>query len=209
MLETVYFEGWCTSKQVKRVLKVKLKFRGSKAGRPTDDLLWSSGRPTAILGVRTPGRPLNLHARYHGNTQRYFSNILTLKWPRYFYSRWCPRGVLRDPSVENHFSTGILQYNLHHICMGYKNSQFGKKNENVVPFQNGGQITNFDFASFRFWPKFENHFPKGIFQWNWAQSRRTWIHLHYWNNIWKKLFRFKMAAKTIFWYCAIMLIYAN
>ena len=25
----------------------------------------------------------------------------------------------------------------------------------------------------------------------------------------KKLFRFKMAAKTIFWYCAIMLIYAN
>ena len=27
-----------------------------------EDLLWSSGRPTAILGVRTPGRPLNLHA---------------------------------------------------------------------------------------------------------------------------------------------------
>ena len=62
VLETVYFEGWCTSKQVEKVLKVKLKFRGSKSGRPTDDLLWSSGRPTAILGVRTPGRPLNLHA---------------------------------------------------------------------------------------------------------------------------------------------------
>ena len=62
VLETVYFEGWCTSKQVEKVLKVKLKFRGSKFGRPTDDLLWSSGRPTAILGVRTPGRPLNLHA---------------------------------------------------------------------------------------------------------------------------------------------------
>ena len=30
-----------------------------------------------------------------------------------------------------------------------------KKNENVVPFQNGGQITDFCFASFRFWPKFE------------------------------------------------------
>ena len=42
--------------------QVKLKFRGSKSGRPTDDLLWSSGRPTAILGVRMPGRPLNLHA---------------------------------------------------------------------------------------------------------------------------------------------------
>ena len=52
---------------------------------------------------------------------------LTLKWPRYFYSRWCPRGVPRAPSVENHFSTGILQRNLHHICMGYKNLQFCKK----------------------------------------------------------------------------------
>ena len=47
---------------MEKVLKVKLKFRGSKSGRPTDDLLFSSGRPTAILGVRTPGRPLNLHA---------------------------------------------------------------------------------------------------------------------------------------------------
>ena len=81
---------------------------------------------------------------------------LTFKWPRYFYSRWCPRGVPRDPSVENHFPTGILQWNLHHIFMGYKNSQFCKKKiENVVPFQNGGQINDFYFASFRFWPKFE------------------------------------------------------
>ena len=60
--ETLYFEGWCTSKEVEKVPKVKLKFRGSKSGRPTDDLLLSSGRPTVILGVRTPGRPLNLHA---------------------------------------------------------------------------------------------------------------------------------------------------
>ena len=29
VLETIYFEGWCTSKQVEKVLKVKLKFRGS------------------------------------------------------------------------------------------------------------------------------------------------------------------------------------
>ena len=42
--------------------------------------------------------------------------------------------------------------------MDFKKSQFctHKKNENVVPFQNGGQITDFYFASFRFWPKFEN-----------------------------------------------------
>ena len=30
-----------------------------------------------------------------------------------------------------------------------------KKIENVVPYQNGGQITDFYFASFWFWPKFE------------------------------------------------------
>ena len=36
-------------------------------------------------------------------------------------------GFPRDPSVENHFPTGILQWNLYHICMGYKNSQFCKK----------------------------------------------------------------------------------
>ena len=29
-----------------------------------------------------------------------------------------------------------------------------KKNQNVVLFQNGGQITDFYFASFRFWPNF-------------------------------------------------------
>ena len=81
---------------------------------------------------------------------------LTLKWPRYFYSRWCPRGVPWNPPWENHFPTGILQWNLHHICTGHKKSQFcKKKNLNVVPFQNGGQITDFCFASFRFWPNFE------------------------------------------------------
>ena len=62
VLESIYFEGWCTSKKVEKVLKVKLMFRGIKSGRPTDALLSSSGRPTVILGVRTPGRPLNLHA---------------------------------------------------------------------------------------------------------------------------------------------------
>ena len=64
VLETIYFEGWCISKEVEKVLKVKPKVRGSKSGLPTDDLLWSSGRLMAILGVRTPGRPLNLHAEH-------------------------------------------------------------------------------------------------------------------------------------------------
>ena len=39
-------------------------------------------------------------------------------------------GVPRDPSVENHFPSRILQWNLHHICMDYKKSQFWKKKKN-------------------------------------------------------------------------------
>ena len=49
------------------------------------------------------------------------------KWPRYFYSRWCPTGGPRDPTVENHFPSRILQWILHHICMDYKKSQFWKR----------------------------------------------------------------------------------
>ena len=37
---------------------------------------------------------------------------------------------------------------------------------NVVPFQNGGQITDFYFASFRFWPNFE----KPLFQRNFSMK---------------------------------------
>ena len=97
-------------------------------------------------------------------------HLLTLKWPRYFYSHWCPRGVPRDPTVENHFPTGILQWNLHHIFLGYKNSQFCKKKiENFVPFQNGSQITNFYFASFRFWPKFEKTLSERNFCLAWTE----------------------------------------
>ena len=45
-----------------------------------------------------------------------------------------------------------------------------KKNLNVVPFQNGGQIKDFYFASFRFWPKFEKPtFSKEFFNEIWLK----------------------------------------
>ena len=51
--------------------------------------------------------------------------------------------------------------------MDYKNyNSAKKKNENVVPFQNGDQITYFYFASFRFWPKI---FPKEFFNEIWLK----------------------------------------
>ena len=42
------------------------------------------------------------------------------------------------------------------------------------------------------------HFLKEIFQWNLAQSSRTWIDSHYWNNIFKELFRLKWRSKQFF-----------
>ena len=46
-----------------------------------------------------------------------------------------------------------------------------KKYKIFIPFQNGGQITDFHFASFRFRPKFEKkkHFPKWIFNEIWLK----------------------------------------
>ena len=45
------------------------------------------------------------------------------------------------------------------ICTIYvraiKNHNSAKKFQNVVPFQNGSQITDFYFASFQVWPNFE------------------------------------------------------
>ena len=52
-------------------------------------------------------------------------------------------------------------------------------------------------------------FPKEFFNEIWLKVGKHEYILRNWNNILKKLFRFKMAAKTMFWYCAIMLIYAN
>ena len=47
-----------------------------------------------------------------------------------------------------------------------------KKYKIFVPFQNGGQITDFHFASFRFWPKFEkNTFPKEFFNEIWLKLK--------------------------------------
>ena len=113
----------------------------------------NSKKIATIRDFHLPGSFLCLSTRLYWQVKCWTSTLLlTLKWPRYFYSRWCPR-------KENHFPTGILQWNLRHICTGYKKSQFCKKKkkkiENVVPFQNGGQITDFYFTSVRFWPKFE------------------------------------------------------
>ena len=51
---------------------------------------------------------------------------------------------------------------------------------------------------FDFGQNLKNRFPKRIFQWNLAQSRRTWIDLHYWNNISNKIIPFQNGGQNKF-----------
>ena len=84
--------------------------------------------------------------------------------------------------------------------MDYKNITIlqKKKLKMLYRFKMAAKWPIFISRHFDLGQNLQNHFPKGIFQWNLAQSRRTLIHLHYWNNIFKKLFRFKMATKKFF-----------
>ena len=50
---------------------------------------------------------------------------------------------------------------MHYLKNKIKKKVIRKKNKNVEPFQNGGQVADFYFASFWFWSKFEkNTFQK-------------------------------------------------
>ena len=101
-------------------------------------------------------------------------NGLTLTWPRYFYSCWCPRGgggVPRDPSVEDHFPTGILQWNLHHMCMDYKKSHnSGKKNQKCSTVSKWRPNNRFMFRVISILAKiWKNTFPKEFFKEIWLK----------------------------------------
>ena len=63
------------------------------------------------------------------------------------------------------------------ICTIYvreiKNHNSVKKKLNVVPFQNGGQITAFYFASFQFWPNFEKPFSQRNFSMKFGSKKEN------------------------------------
>ena len=102
--------------------------------------------------------------------------ILTLNCIRYPALPWCITGGSMEPPRENTFPPNFLIIFTPYVYTLITTIFQEKKYKIFVPFQNGGQITDFHFVSFRFWSKFENHFPKGIFQWNLAQIRRSWIY---------------------------------
>ena len=66
-----------------------------------------------------------------------------------------PEKTTFPPEFINYLYTGCIYTNHNHIS--------GKKYKIFVPFQNGGQITDFHFASFRFQPKFEKPLSKRNF----------------------------------------------
>ena len=108
---------------------------------------------------------------FHCNRMAWLS--LTLKWPRYFYSRWCPRGggVPWNPPWENHFSTGILQWNLHHIRTGYKKSQSCKKKSKCCSVSKWRPNNRFLFRVISILPKFwKTPFPKEFFNEIWLKE---------------------------------------
>ena len=81
-----------------------------------------------------------------------------------------------------------MKFAPHRLCTGYKKITILQKKKkkkkrkrkekqknnkkNVVPLQNGDQITEFIYRHFDFGQTLNKHFPKRIFQENLAQSRR-------------------------------------
>ena len=55
----------------------------------------------------------------------------------------------------------------------HHNSEKKIKKSNVVPFQNGGQITDFYFASFRFWPNFEKPLSQRMFSMKFGSKKEN------------------------------------
>ena len=76
--------------------------------------------------------------------------------------------------------------------------QLEKKNQNIYSFKMAAKTQISILRTRSRDQNLKNHFPKGIFQWNFGQSRKKREYVHCWNKIWTKLFRFKMEAKTFF-----------
>ena len=88
---------------------------------------------------------------------RYNYTSLTLNCIRYPALPLVHKGVpwnplLRKPLSHRNFSIFFTLY-IHTLINHISGKKY--KIKIFVPFQNGGQITDFHFASFRFWPKFE------------------------------------------------------
>ena len=120
-----------------------------------------------------------------------------------------PKGVPWNPP-ENHFPTRILQWNLHHIYMDYNKLNFCKKKFNSCTVSKWRPNNRFSFCVISILTKiWKTTFPKVFFNEMWlkvGEHEKIYISEIKFR---KKLFHFKMAAKTIFWYCVIILIYAN
>ena len=79
-------------------------------------------------------------------------------WTIIMYSHLSDQGTLTPVGVQ-----GLKQpLSLRNFAGKFAPYMYGllkitilKKKSNAAPFQNGGQIIDFYFASFRFWPKFE------------------------------------------------------
>ena len=86
-----------------------------------------------------------------------------------------PKGGSMEPPWENHFLTGILQWNLHHICTGHKKSQFcqkkKKKKIKCCTISKWRPNNRFLFQVISILAKFwKNTFPKEFFNEIWLKE---------------------------------------
>ena len=130
---------------------------------------------------------------YRSLGYRHYINTLCLS---YISLSFVHKGVHLDPTIFEYFSVRKKK----HISTK-KNNQKGF----VSKWQTKNEFSLHENSHvFKIWRK-KKHFPRGICQQTLAQSWKAWIHLH----LEIKIFCFKMAAKKVLWYCAVMLIYAN
>ena len=125
--------------------------------------------------------------------------VWTLKSAWATFQSLCAQGVHLDPTLFRFSPIGISVRNwlAQYLYTPIKTTKdLQNDHSKNVPFQNGGQKTNFYFAVIVKWP---NHFPKGNFHEDLTQSRRKLIHLHFKIRFEKKkLFCLKNGGKNEF-----------
>ena len=127
-------QGWCcsnartakTNRKTTHTLKTYVKVKKISNRLDAKNFEW---RPKALKSS----------FNHCNNTRAPIWRVdLALKWPRYFYSRWCSRGVppIRKPLSFQNFAMKFAPYIYVWTIQNHNSEK--KKNENVVPFKNCG-----------------------------------------------------------------------
>ena len=144
--------------------------------------------------------------------ETYYSRYLmcsTLRWPRYLHSRWCPRGFHGTPPKKTTFPSEVCNEIYTIYVWTIKDHNSGKKIK-CCTVSKWRPNNRFLFCVISILAKiWKTTFPKEFFNEIWLKvGEQEYIYIIE-ITFEKKLFVLKWRPKHFFWYCAIMLIYAN